>query len=302
MGMFNDLLNILPGLFVIGGIFGTFLGVMSALPELSHMDIANPEITKKVLDAFLLKLAYSMSTSIMGIMFSVGMTILNATMSPDGTYLSMVNKFTSSLEFLWNDTDTNELAQVESPAAADRRAVLFTNLSAKAARNVETSPVPAQAASSAVFADPVSAPYVAPVVSAPARAAAPRVQAVPAPVAAAPAPTPRPAPAPAPVAAAPTPVVAPAIPVAAAPARAAVAPAPVEPVPVTPEILARVQALEARSQTLERYMTRSYEDKINGVIAEELWSESNKHWLAEKQQILQELKAIKRGQSSPKAA
>lgn len=130
MGVFNDILNILPGIFVIGGIFGNFLGVMQALPQLSNMDITNVDATKKVMDAFLLHVAFSMGTSIVGIGFSVIMTILNAAMNPEGTYLSMVNKFTSSMEFLWNDTDNNEMAGDEN---VDRRTVAFANRAAKGA-------------------------------------------------------------------------------------------------------------------------------------------------------------------------
>lgn len=122
MGVFNDILNILPGIFVIGGIFGNFLGVMQALPQLSNMDIANVEATKKVMDAFLLHVAFSMGTSIVGIGFSVIMTILNTWMNPEGIYITMVNKFTSSMEFLWNDTDTNELP-LEEAGDKDRRIV-----------------------------------------------------------------------------------------------------------------------------------------------------------------------------------
>src|SRR5690606_27772164 len=77
-GVFHDILNIFPGLFVIGGIFGTFLGVMQALPMLSEMDITNVESTKAIMDSFLLKMAFSMGTSVVGIILSVAMTMLNA--------------------------------------------------------------------------------------------------------------------------------------------------------------------------------------------------------------------------------
>jgi len=128
MGMFNDILNILPGLFVIGGIFGTFVGVMQALPELSHMDIANVEATKKTMDTFLMNMAFSMGTSIVGIVYSVSMTLLNAMLTPETLYINMVNKMTSSLEFLWNETDNNDLAasDMEVPKE-DRRGLVYSN-------------------------------------------------------------------------------------------------------------------------------------------------------------------------------
>ena len=48
MGVFpvqasHDVLNILPGIFIIGGIFGTFLGIMAALPELANMELSDVE-------------------------------------------------------------------------------------------------------------------------------------------------------------------------------------------------------------------------------------------------------------------
>ena len=67
----NEVLNILPGLFVIGGIFGTFLGVMKGIPELSGMDLNDPEKTKLIMDQFLVEVAMSMGSSLMGIFFSV---------------------------------------------------------------------------------------------------------------------------------------------------------------------------------------------------------------------------------------
>ena len=44
----NDVLNIMPSIFIVGGIFGTFLGIMRALPELTGMDITDAQATKSV--------------------------------------------------------------------------------------------------------------------------------------------------------------------------------------------------------------------------------------------------------------
>ncbi|MEE6249852.1 MAG: hypothetical protein VX583_05595 [Bdellovibrionota bacterium] len=106
---FNDLLNILPGLFVIGGIFGTFLGIMKALPELSGMDLNDIEGTKLVMDTFLLKISFSMSTSIIGIILSVAMSLVNTIMSPEKAFVDTVERFENSLDNLWNQSENNEL-------------------------------------------------------------------------------------------------------------------------------------------------------------------------------------------------
>ncbi len=106
---FNDLLNILPGIFVIGGIFGTFLGIMQALPELGGMDLANVEKTKQIMDAFLVKVAFAMSTSIVGIVFSVGLNIFNTIYSPEKVYVSMVDRLENTLNLIWNSCKNNEI-------------------------------------------------------------------------------------------------------------------------------------------------------------------------------------------------
>jgi len=103
----NDLLNIIPNLFIVGGIFGTFLGVMDALPELGGMDLANSENSKLVMDAFLLKISFSMSTSIAGIVLSVVMTILNTFLSAEKVSVVSIDTLTESMGTLWAISDHN---------------------------------------------------------------------------------------------------------------------------------------------------------------------------------------------------
>lgn len=105
----NDFLNILPGLFVIGGIFGTFLGVMHGLPELSGMDLNDPAKTKTIMDQFLGDVALSMGASVTGIFLSVCMTIVNTAWSPERSYSDMVDRFENSLDLLWNYATNNEV-------------------------------------------------------------------------------------------------------------------------------------------------------------------------------------------------
>ena len=110
VGLTNNVLNMLPSIFIICGIFGTFLGIMHALPSLGSMDIANAEASKAVMDAFLAKIAFAMNTSIVGILLSVLMSILNTMMSPENIYFNIVNKFTSAIELIWNKCDHNEMS------------------------------------------------------------------------------------------------------------------------------------------------------------------------------------------------
>jgi len=111
----NEILNILPGLFVIGGIFGTFLGVMKGIPELSGMDLNDPEKTKIIMDRFLVEVAMSMGSSLMGIFFSVCTTLLNTWCSPDRTFAETTERFEASLDLLWNYAHSNEVPADNQP-------------------------------------------------------------------------------------------------------------------------------------------------------------------------------------------
>ncbi|MCM2276888.1 MAG: hypothetical protein NDJ89_02280 [Oligoflexia bacterium] len=119
VGPLNELINILPSLFIIGGIFGTFLGISKGLPDLGGMDLSNIEDSKRVMDLFLVKISQAMIKSIVGIALSVAMSLVNTLLSAEGVYYNLVNRFSTSLEILWNETSTNELGETQpAPAAA----------------------------------------------------------------------------------------------------------------------------------------------------------------------------------------
>lgn len=116
----NDLLNVLPGLFVIGGIFGTFLGVMKGLPELGGMDLNEPEKTKAIMDRFLVEVSLSMGASITGIFLSVLMTLVNTIFSPERLFVDIVDRFENSLDLLWNYSHSNEVPMGLKPFDENR--------------------------------------------------------------------------------------------------------------------------------------------------------------------------------------
>lgn len=105
----NDVLNLLPGLFIIGGIFGTFLGIMNALPGIGAMDLSNVAQSKATMDAFLDRMAFAMMTSIIGIILSVSMTVFASIFSPEKVFLHTVEKFEMALSHLWQRSDNNEI-------------------------------------------------------------------------------------------------------------------------------------------------------------------------------------------------
>lgn len=105
----HDVLNILPGVFIIGGIFGTFLGIMGALPELGDMKLEDVEGAKVIMDNFLKSIAFSMSTSIIGIIVSVAMTFINTLFDPEKVFMKTINKYENSMELLWDCCENNVL-------------------------------------------------------------------------------------------------------------------------------------------------------------------------------------------------
>jgi len=113
MSRSNEILNILPGIFIVAGIFGTFLGIMKALPELTAMDITNAEASKAVIDSFLIKISFALTTSILGIVLSIIMSFLNTLLSPESTYMEIVDSFKSAIEILWNKCENNQVENLE---------------------------------------------------------------------------------------------------------------------------------------------------------------------------------------------
>ena len=105
----TEVLNMIPGIFIVLGILGTFLGIMKALPDLGNMDLADIEGTKLVMDQFLLKISFSMSTSLMGIVLSVIMGFVNAFFSPNKAFVDAVERMEVALYTLWNISGNNDL-------------------------------------------------------------------------------------------------------------------------------------------------------------------------------------------------
>jgi hypothetical protein len=115
IGPVNDLMNILPGLLIIGGIFGTFLGIAKGIPELGSMNLSDAAQSKVIMDAFLVKISQAMIKSIIGIGLSVLMSLVNTLLSPELTVYSMITKYTATLDRVWNETKTNAVLPNELP-------------------------------------------------------------------------------------------------------------------------------------------------------------------------------------------
>ena len=107
IGGLNELITILPGLFVVAGILGTFLGIKGGLVQLGGMDLNDIEGTKTIMDNFLHEISFAMASSIVGIAFSLSLHIFNTSFSPDRVYVSLVDRFESAMDLLWYRSDNN---------------------------------------------------------------------------------------------------------------------------------------------------------------------------------------------------
>ncbi|MGZ3692735.1 MAG: hypothetical protein ACXWQO_00575 [Bdellovibrionota bacterium] len=119
VGLTHELTNTLPGLFIVGGIFGTFLNISHGLPELGNIDLTRPDEAKQIMDLFLLSVSQSMVKSIVGIFLSVVMSLVNTFFAPEQLYLSALNRYTGTLEMAWNETVNNEASNSFVASAVD---------------------------------------------------------------------------------------------------------------------------------------------------------------------------------------
>jgi len=123
MAGLNDVLGILPGLFVVTGILGTFIGISGGLGDLGGMNLQDLEATKAVMDKFLHEISYAMKSSIVGIVFSLLSHVFNTMMSPERAYVSMIDRFESALDLLWYRSDNNDYPSEERPFDEHKDAV-----------------------------------------------------------------------------------------------------------------------------------------------------------------------------------
>ncbi|MCS6838362.1 MAG: hypothetical protein NZ480_05895 [Bdellovibrionaceae bacterium] len=105
----TDMTNIFPGLFVVCGILGTFIGISKGLPELAGMSVTNVENSRLIMDRFLNEVSYAMKASILGITSSIIMNLYNTWLSPERVYISINDRLDNSLTMLWHHSDNNDI-------------------------------------------------------------------------------------------------------------------------------------------------------------------------------------------------
>ncbi len=95
------MIDILPGLFIVFGVFGTFIGIAMALPEIANIDFNDLDKSAETLMTFVLHVTYAMKTSIAGIFFSLILTVLNTMYPIKETRYRVFKKVETSLQMLW---------------------------------------------------------------------------------------------------------------------------------------------------------------------------------------------------------
>ncbi|HEY8272640.1 MAG TPA: hypothetical protein VIG33_17230, partial [Pseudobdellovibrionaceae bacterium] len=119
----NDVISILPGLFVVAGILGTFIGISGGLNDLGGMNLQDLENTKNIMDKFLHEISFAMKSSIVGIVFSLLSHVANTVMSPERAYVSMIDRFEGAMDLLWYRSDNNDYPSDGKPFDEHKDAV-----------------------------------------------------------------------------------------------------------------------------------------------------------------------------------
>jgi hypothetical protein len=108
-----NMMKILPGLFVVGGIFGTFIGITNALPLIAQIDLSQLDKAAPILQGFVTNVSYSMNTSIAGIVYSVTLTVINTWMPISVGRNSIRKNIRRSVEFMWHHMHGNKVSSGE---------------------------------------------------------------------------------------------------------------------------------------------------------------------------------------------
>lgn len=97
----SRMIDILPGLFIVIGVFGTFLGISQALPEIARIDFDNLDQSSSILQNFVTSVTFAMNTSIAGILFSISITILNTLFPLKKVRQAVFRKVSNTFEVIW---------------------------------------------------------------------------------------------------------------------------------------------------------------------------------------------------------
>lgn len=123
-------IDVLPGIFIVIGIFGTFIGITNALPHIAEIDFNNISNSSSVLSVFVKDVSFAMHTSIAGIAFSLLISLLN-TLFPIATIRNAIaREVQDCLEYLWYFVHGGRTERQQAEAFAEM-VVLLENIDEK---------------------------------------------------------------------------------------------------------------------------------------------------------------------------
>jgi len=81
------------------------------LVALGGMDLQDLEGTKNIMDSFLHEIGFAMTSSVVGIIFSLALHVVNTSLSPERLFVSLVDRFESTMDLLWYRSDNNVIPE-----------------------------------------------------------------------------------------------------------------------------------------------------------------------------------------------
>lgn len=106
----SRMLDVLPGLFVVGGILGTFIGVAHGLPKIAQIDLNKINESTPVLTQFVESVALSMQASIAGIVYMIMMTVLNTLFPIHASRIEVEKNLERCFEIIWHRIHGNKMS------------------------------------------------------------------------------------------------------------------------------------------------------------------------------------------------
>lgn len=106
----SRMLDVLPGLFVVGGILGTFIGVAHGLPKIAQIDLNKISESTPVLSQFVEAVALSMQASIAGITYMMLMTVLNTLFPIHSSRIEVEKTLERCFEIMWHRIHGNKMS------------------------------------------------------------------------------------------------------------------------------------------------------------------------------------------------
>lgn len=143
----NRFFTVLPSIFIVVGILGTFLGIVMGLPALATLDPKDVVAAQAILGDFLGSMALAMNSSVFGIVLSVLFTLVNSIMSVNSNMLQTRDKLSQCLALLWQESNAPDEKRNQRAELAEKDRQMIANASpGVSAENIDSNTNQHQAA------------------------------------------------------------------------------------------------------------------------------------------------------------